>query len=146
MIHKAIVTWLVMIPVGILNGVVRQAVVEPLLGDLRSHQVSVATGSSSFFALIYAMTRREAPGEPDRRLLSIGLGWVLATVAFEFSFGHYVAGDSWSTLAADYNVFAGRLWTVVLAVVAIAPLAVKRIAIHRHDVRRGGGQRLASHA
>jgi hypothetical protein len=30
-------------------------------------------------------------------------------VLFEFGFGHYTAGDSWSRLFTDYNIFKGRL-------------------------------------
>lgn len=43
------------------------------------------------------------------------------TIAFEFLFGHYVDGASWQELLADYNLFAGRLWPIVLASIAAAP-------------------------
>ena len=36
--------------------------------------------------------------------------WLGMTLAFEFLFGHYIAGKSWSLLLADYNLAAGRLW------------------------------------
>jgi apolipoprotein N-acyltransferase len=46
---------------------------------------------------------------------------LLATIAFEFGFGHFVAGHSWSKLLADYNVFNGRLWLLVLVWITIMP-------------------------
>ena len=42
-------------------------------------------------------------------------------MAFEFSFGHFVAGHSWSRLFQDYNLFAGRLWVLVLLWLTLAP-------------------------
>ena len=145
MIRKAAIAWVLMIPVAILNGGLRQALFAPAFGDLRAHQLSVLTGSLAFFAVIYALIHREAPKYPDRWLIGLGAVWVAATIVFEFGFGHWVMGNPWSRLLADYNIFAGRLWTVVLAVIGIAPLAVKRIATHRRDLR-GSGQQLARHA
>lgn len=42
-------------------------------------------------------------------------------VAFEFLFGHYVAGHSWERLLHDYNLVAGRVWLILLVWVALAP-------------------------
>jgi hypothetical protein len=53
--------------------------------------------------------------------LTMGLVWLGIPVAFEFLFGHYVAKRSWRELLRDYNLFAGRVWLVVLAWVTIAP-------------------------
>ena len=49
------------------------------------------------------------------------------TVAFEFLFGHYVAGHSWDRLLHDYNLFAGRVWVVVLVWVTVAPYLFFRL-------------------
>lgn len=146
MIRKAILAWLLMIPVAILNGGLRQALFVPAVGELAGHQLSVLTGSAAFFGVIYAMLHRDAPRYSDRWLLGLGAVWVAATIVFEFGFGHWVMGNSWSRLMADYNIFAGRLWVVVLMVIGIAPLAVKRIASHRRDSEPRGGHRLAGHA
>jgi hypothetical protein len=40
-----------------------------------------------------------------RVLVLIGILWLVLTVAFEFSFGHFVFGRSWEGLASDYNIF-----------------------------------------
>ena len=37
----------------------------------------------------------------------VGIAWVALTVAFEFLAGHYVFGNSWEKLLADYNVLRG---------------------------------------
>ena len=50
-------------------------------------------------------------------------GRAISTVmlAFEFLAGHYVFGTPWSELLADYNVFRGRIWVLVLITTATAP-------------------------
>ncbi|MFM7792818.1 MAG: hypothetical protein ACKO90_33610, partial [Microcystis panniformis] len=52
----------------------------------------------------------------------IGLIWLVLTVGFEFLFGHFIAGHSWSRLGQDYNLLAGRVWIFVLLVITFAPL------------------------
>ena len=48
------------------------------------------------------------------------------TVAFEFLTGHYVFRTPWAKLVADYNLFSGRIWLLVLATSAFAPLIMAR--------------------
>jgi len=49
------------------------------------------------------------------------------TVCFEFIFGHYVAGHSWSKLVYDYNIFAGRIWGLLLVWITTAPYVFYRL-------------------
>ena len=51
----------------------------------------------------------------------------MATIAFEFLFGHYAMGHSWDFLWADYNVFQGRLWPLVLMVTLFGPLLAQKL-------------------
>jgi hypothetical protein len=53
--------------------------------------------------------------------------WLGMTVAFEFLFGHYVAKRAWNELRRDYNLFAGRVWLVILVWVTIAPYVFYRL-------------------
>jgi hypothetical protein len=56
----------------------------------------------------------------------IGLLWTALTLAFEFLAGHYLFGNSWESLAADYNIAKGRLWILVPLTTLIAPLLAAR--------------------
>jgi hypothetical protein len=47
------------------------------------------------------------------------------TIVFEFGFGHYVDGDSWSELLENYNVAAGGLWIMVLVWIGFGPLVIR---------------------
>lgn len=49
------------------------------------------------------------------------------TLAFEFGFGHYIAGTPWSELVADYDLLQGRLWVLVPFTMMLAPAAVARL-------------------
>jgi hypothetical protein len=76
---------------------------------------------------------------PDRAsAMAVGAGWALATVAFEFGFGHYVNGDSWGSLLSAYNVAHGRLWSLDVAAIAAAPLLARAWRRHRINRTRAG--------
>jgi hypothetical protein len=84
---------------------------------------------------------RRWPLPTARAAAAVGLGWAGLTVAFEFGLGHYVAGQGWSTLLADYNLRRGRLWPVVVAAVAVAPAAARASRLGRRHRRRGAALR-----
>jgi hypothetical protein len=50
------------------------------------------------------------------------------TIAFEFGFGHFVAGHSWASLLADYNLFNGRVWCLFLIWMTIMPFVIFRLS------------------
>ena len=58
------------------------------------------------FGIIYASIGK-LTGASQAALFKLGLGWTVATIMFEFLFGHYVMGHAWDSLWADYNVFQG---------------------------------------
>jgi hypothetical protein len=62
-----------------------------------------------------------------KTLLVVGIFWVFITIIFEFVFGHYVMGHHWQKLFADYNIFNGRLWTLVVINNIVAPIASGKI-------------------
>ena len=62
-----------------------------------------------------------APGTGSRALAAGGW-WLVLTLAFEFLAGHYLFGDSWDKLLADYSIARGRIWLLVPLVTLVAPL------------------------
>jgi len=60
--------------------------------------------------------------------LSVGFIWLTMTVCFEFFFGHYVAGHPWSRLFHDYNILGGRIWSLLLVWITVAPYVFYRFA------------------
>jgi len=59
--------------------------------------------------------------------LAIGLGWLVAAIAFEFGFGHFVDGLSWSRLLSDYDLSRGRLLLLVWVTVGGGPFVFARV-------------------
>ena len=54
--------------------------------------------------------------------ITIGAGWMLLTLLFEFGFGRY-RGIGWQTMFAEYNLLEGKLWALVPVSLLLTPLA-----------------------
>jgi hypothetical protein len=126
MILRYVLAWIPMVFIGVINGILREVTYGKYLNELRAHQVSTATGVLLLGLYIFLVARLWGFESPTQALI-IGCIWLALTVGFEFIFGHYIAGHSWSKLLADYNIFAGRLWSIVLLWVAVAPVLFYRL-------------------
>ena len=126
MILKYTISWIGMVIIAIINGVIRDAVYGKSLSDLTAHQIST-------FALIvlsglYIWMLGLAWNITSlTQAITIGLIWLALTVAFEFSFGHYIMKHPWTRLLHDYNIVKGRLWILVLIWITIAPYVFFKI-------------------
>ena len=123
---KYILAWVPMVPIAIVNGFLRQAWYGKYIGNLAAHQISTLSGILFFGIYIWAVLHRWRPRSRSQAW-SVGLTWLALTVAFEFLFGHYVAGHSWNRLLDDYNLLEGRVWLLLLAWVTIAPVVFHRL-------------------
>jgi hypothetical protein len=123
---KYLVAWAPMVAIAVANGLVREAWYGKRISELRAHQISTASGLLLLGAYMWVIIRLWPP-ESLKEALAVGLIWLALTVTFELLFGHYVAGHSWGRLLRDYNVFAGRVWLLVLVWVAIAPYVFLRL-------------------
>jgi hypothetical protein len=123
--------WLGGSALGILNGAVREVAYKDRVGELTADQISGAT-LIGLLALYFWLLDRRWPIPTRRAAFAIGGTWVVLTVAFEFVFGHWVDGDSWSELAGNYNLAAGNLWLIVLVWIGAGPAVIRRL-------RRGEG-------
>jgi hypothetical protein len=113
--------WLVFMVSAIVNGAFRVSVLQMSLSEHLAHLISTAILCVVLFIEIDVFLGLVGDYS-DASLLALGVMWTLLTVAFEFGFGHYVAGDSWGTLLENYNVGKGRVWPAVLLVVLITPV------------------------
>lgn len=118
--------WLVLLVVAVTNGFVREATYGRVLPDLRAHQLSTLVGMLLSGIAVWTFAYF-FPIESERTAILVGVIWLGLTVVFEFGFGRYVAGHSWTTLLADYNLFAGRVWLVFLVWLLTLPYIVYRV-------------------
>ena len=125
---RALAVWFLLLVVAIVNGAVRETAFVPGLGTRVAHVVS----SLMLSLLILAATWLTAPFvryESSFDAWTVGVLWLMLTLAFEFLAGRLVFGKTWDVLLADYDIMQGRIWPLVLLVTALAPLlAFKRLA------------------
>ena len=122
MVARALVVWCALLAVAFANGFVRVAWLIPATGDRTGHVISTVMLSAAI-ALLSWVTIGWIRPMTGRDALLIGAMWVALTLAFEFLAGHYVFGSPWKTLLADYNVFDGRIWVLVLITTGLSPIA-----------------------
>lgn len=123
LILYAIGIWFILAVLGIINGTFRNLVLEPTIGKYVGHLVSTIILICIILLATFIFIKKIIIDHSRVDLVLIGATWVLFTVIFEFVFGHYVMGNSWDTLLADYNVLQGRFWSLVLVTEFFAPLA-----------------------
>ena len=118
--------WIGMVVLAILNGIMRESLYKQYMHELTAHQVSTLILLILLGIYVWFLTGLR-PLESAKQALLIGVMWCVMTVVFEFVFGHYVAGHTWSKLFQDYNLVKGRLWSLVLIWTTIAPYIYYRI-------------------
>ena len=121
MILKALLIWFLLLLVAIINGAARSAFIAPWLGEQAGHIISTLILSLAILVVAWTSIGWINPGR-RRNALLVGTAWVILTVAFEFLAGHYLFGNPWDKLFADYHIAQGRIWVLVLITSLIAPL------------------------
>ena len=123
---KYVLAWIPMVFIAIINGAIREGWYGKHLSELQAHQISTVTGVLLFGVYVWALIHIWRPASAGQAM-AMGLVWLGMTVAFEFLFGRYVVKRSWRELRRDYNLFAGRVWLVVLVWVTIVPYLFYRL-------------------
>ncbi len=127
MILRYLAAWFLLAVVAVVNGILREITYGKHMSELAAHQVSTLTGILAT-GIVVALLSRIWPLESAAQAWIVGGAWLLMTVAFEFGFGRYVAGYSWTRLFADYALFDGRLWLPFLAWITVLPWMSYRFA------------------
>jgi hypothetical protein len=118
--RRALLYWLLMAVVIVANGFVGALAVSSRFGEYPNH---VYKSVVAILIVLLASHRMARTLESRAAAWFVGLLWCGLTVMFEFVIGHYVFGNSWPRLVADYRLWEGRLWSLVLlAEVAGPPL------------------------
>ena len=88
---RAFAVWLVLIVAEILHGIARGIFLVPHVGEFRSNQIGVFTGSVIILVIALAFVRWIGASRTTD-LLAVGLLWLVLTLAFEILFGRFVVG------------------------------------------------------
>lgn len=125
MILKSILIWLLIIPFAILNGVLRESVLNSILGENVALPISGILLSLIIFLIAYFLLPKlkfnnvKAP-------CYIGLLWMALTIILEFGIGA-LSGQDFQEMLLAYNPLSGNLWLLVLIVTGISPWLVLKI-------------------
>lgn len=113
--------WLGFAGIAIICGALRVKLLEPWLGEARAHVVGTLLVCVLLLAAIQLFVA--ASGLTDTwPLMRIGAYWTLLTICFEFLFGKLVLKKELDELFADYNIFKGRVWLLVLVTTFWGPV------------------------
>ncbi len=121
----AFLFWAVMVIIAIINGIIGEKLIKGLAGDYISHLYKTFFIITVIFIFSRVYLKKIASGGGQSLYLpalAAGLTWLACSLTFEFLAGHYIFGFPWQKLTADYRIWRGRLWSLVLASEVIAPL------------------------
>lgn len=113
--------WVVMAAIAVANGVVREIVLIPRVGEYTGHVLSTAVLVAAILFVSFAYFSRTPVDYAQGELLLVGILWAVLTVGFEFVVG-YVEGTPVSVTLGQYDVLAGQIWTAVPIALLISPL------------------------
>jgi len=129
-VGRAFLVWIILIAAEIIHGTLRAILLVPLVGEFRSNQIGVFTGSAIILVIAY-LTIRWIGATRRIELLLVGAIWLLATVAFEVAFGRIVMGLSWERLADDFNLTEGGLMPLGRIVLFFSPMIASKLKMAR---------------
>ena len=109
MIRRALLFWCFMAVAMIVNGIVRETLMRPRMSALAAELFSAIIGIT-LIQLLARWAVQPLGATTKRDLLVSASIWLLLTLAFEFTFGHWVDHKSWADLFANYNIARGHLW------------------------------------
>lgn len=123
---KAAAIWLTIVPCAILNGMLREELLRPLLGNPAALSISgiLMIGLILLVALLF-VPRLGSPGNPPP-VWKIGLLWMVLTLLFETGIG-VLQGASLSMILANYNPSDGNLRIFVVLFTVYAPQLAMRL-------------------
>lgn len=119
---RSLLVWLCFIPVAILNGGLRQYVLDRCLGEVGANALSGVL-LSLFILLISGLLLPRIAKYNRKESYQIGIVWMLLTIGFEFTFG-LTSGISFQELLSAYNPMTGNLWLLVVVTTFGAPRLV----------------------
>jgi hypothetical protein len=117
----ALCAWLSFVGIAIICGGLRVKLLEPMLGEAKAHVIGTLMVCLLLFAAMQLFVG--ASGLRDTwPLMRVGALWTVLTICFEFALGLVVLKKPVEELLADYNIFKGRLWVLVLVTTFWGPV------------------------
>lgn len=119
----ALIDWLALAACAFANGLLREGVLIPMLGEGAARPLSALVLSLVVLVIARVLSRRAGP--LGQRAWGVGVLWVLLTILFEAGLGT-MRGLSGADILASYSPLAPTLWLYVVLVILVAPPLMDR--------------------
>jgi hypothetical protein len=127
LIARSSLIWLGFFVLAIINGAIREAGIKRIIDEPWAHHISAFTAIILFGLYAWLMRHLLAIGTTGEAML-IGIYWFVLTVLTEtFIVGRWMGKHSWSEILANYDIFHGNLWPLVLIWVGVLPYVIYKI-------------------
>lgn len=126
LIGKALVVWIGILLLAVVNGGFREAILIPILGRPSAFILSGILLSAIILAVAYISLSWFGRVQVEA-YTAIGLGWLSLTLTFEFTFGRLIQGQPWLQLFEAYTFRGGNIWPIVLLITAMAPYIAAKV-------------------
>ena len=123
---RAVSLWVLLMAAETLLGLWRMKVLSAWLGDEFARDAGVFTGSLIILLIAFACIGW-IPARNAGTLLLVGSTWVVLTIGYELLLGRFAFHRSWTEIAADFNLFRGRLFPLGLGFLLFSPLLAARL-------------------
>lgn len=121
---KVLGIWLILTPIGILNGGLRIYITEPLLGSVALPLSSIIL-SVLIFIIIYLLIPKIGKCKTIEYII-IGVCFAVLTNVFDLIVT-MIEKRPISDFFEMYNIATGNLWIIVVITMAFAPITVAKI-------------------
>ena len=123
---RSVAVWFVLIGAEVIHGIARTFWLVPIVGDFRSRQIGVFTGSMMNLAVAALFIRWIHPLRIVDAVI-VGITWLALTLTFEIAFGRAVVQASWRRIGSDYDLIHGGLLPIGLLLLALIPFITARV-------------------
>lgn len=120
MLIKALLVFLLIAAVETGHGILRARFLAPRVGDFRSRQMGVFSGSFLIYVISILTFDWMNPLNP-LEAFTIGAYWTVSMFLFEMGLGHFVFRFPWKWLFNEFNLFKGRLLFIGMAFLLCSP-------------------------
>lgn len=124
-VKKSLAIWALIIPLAIVNGFMRNSILEPFIGKY-ALPVSGITLCAMIFVLCWFLVPRLGTVN-QKTYIVVGTFWAVLAAAFECVLGIFILKTSWVELMAAYNPANGNLWLLVLMCIGTSPWMTARM-------------------
>jgi hypothetical protein len=132
---QALFVWVILAFLTILFAVFREAIFIPITGlsGTMARALLLPVAIAYTFVISYFFLKKTKAPYRNTDTVIVGILWLILTIAFEFTFGSVVMGNSLTALVADYNILVGRTWPIFLLGLLLSPIFAGKLLKKRQN-------------